>query len=307
MVPASVLVVDDDVMVARDVAETLMELGYEVTGIAHSGEEAVIEAAESGADLVLMDIRMAGPMDGVDAARVLRETLNLPVVYVTAYADEHTFRRAKETEPYGYVRKPFDARDIRNAVELAMQRRASDRGHPLPRETHPEGPSDPLTLLHSRSALELKARRAIQRIRKEGGRVALAMVDLVGFSEVNEQLGRTGGDALLTQVARRLQMRCRPDDVAARLEADLFAVLLVGVDDISAARRAGGRILDAFGQPFHLNGHPRHVRARVAMAVYPDHAGDSTELVELARKTMRSIEDEQGSILHVYFSDLDGR
>lgn len=305
MIPANVLVVDDDVLVARDVASTLDELGYGVSGVTHSGEDAVVEAAESETDLVLMDIRMPGAMDGIEAARVLRETLDLPVVYVTAYADDHTFRRARETEPYGYIRKPFDARDIRTAVEIAMQRRARETGESVPLTDGREGRSDPLTGLHSRSALELEAQRAIQRAARNGSRVALAMLDLVGFSRFNEQLGAAGGDELLTQVARRLQLRCRPEDVAARLEADRFAVLLAGVRNLVSARQTGSRILDGFSQPFHLDGRPYHVKARVAMALYPDHANDSAELVDLTRQALRSVKEEQGSILHVYFGGLD--
>lgn len=299
-----VFVVEDDVSVARDMVQTLEELGYGVSGVARSGEEAVIGAAESGADLVLMDIGLPGDLDGIDAARVLRTTLDLPVIYVAGLEDESTFRRADRTRPYGYVRKPFDRQDIRNAVELAIQRRGSETGRRRPGREPGKGLIDALTLLHSRSALELEAIRAIEHAAVEDERVAFVLVDLVDFARGNERYGRAGGDDLLSQVARRLQLRCRPEDVAARLEDDRFALLLVGVRNVSSAERAGRRVLDAFEQPFYVQGRPVHLDARVAVAVYPDHAGDAAELLDLARRTMESVKDEKASVLHVYFGEL---
>lgn len=115
-----VLVVEDENIVAKDIEERLKTLGYEVPAIASCGEEAVEKAASTQSDLVLMDIRLRGEMDGVSAAERIRQTLNIPVVYLTAYADDETLRRAKVTEPYGYILKPFEERELRTTIEIAL-------------------------------------------------------------------------------------------------------------------------------------------------------------------------------------------
>ena len=116
----TVLVVDDESVVALDISERVKRLGYDVAAIASSGEEAIERTAETRPDLVLMDIRMPGDIDGIEAAVQIRERFEVPVVFVTAYADRDTLERAKETEPFGYILKPFDEKDLRVAIEVAL-------------------------------------------------------------------------------------------------------------------------------------------------------------------------------------------
>jgi PAS domain S-box-containing protein len=122
-----ILVVEDQRVVARDIQEHLTQLGYSVTGVTASGEEAVRLAEEQRPDLVMMDIRLEGQTDGVEAARQIRVRCQLPVVYLTAHADEETLRRAKVTEPFGYVLKPFEERELRTVVEMALYKHGAER------------------------------------------------------------------------------------------------------------------------------------------------------------------------------------
>jgi|GEM_PF-4577726 PAS domain S-box-containing protein len=120
MTGAKILVVEDEWLVAQGISENLKDLGYEVAGLAPSGEEALRLAAESPPDLVVMDILLQGEMDGIDAAELLRQRFDLPVVFLTAYADPHTLERAKVAEPYGYILKPFEVRELHSAVEISL-------------------------------------------------------------------------------------------------------------------------------------------------------------------------------------------
>jgi signal transduction histidine kinase len=97
-------------------------LGYIVTGIAFSGEESIRMAEQERPDLVLMDIKLEGEMDGVEAARHFREKFNIPVVYLTAFSDKETIRRAKITEPYGYILKPVNERELHCNIEMTLYR-----------------------------------------------------------------------------------------------------------------------------------------------------------------------------------------
>jgi len=120
MANARILVVEDEAIVAKDVQSRLEGLGYAVPAIASSGEEAIGKAAETQPDLVLMDVRLRGEMDGVEAAGQVRDRFNIPVIYVTAYADDATLQRAKITQPFGYILKPFETRELHTAIEMAL-------------------------------------------------------------------------------------------------------------------------------------------------------------------------------------------
>jgi CheY-like chemotaxis protein len=109
---AKILIVEDEKIAAKDIQNRLRHFGYEVTAIASTGEEAIRKAVEMKPDLALLDIRLRGGTDGVEVAEQIRERLHIPVVYLTAYADEETLRRAKLTEPFGYLVKPFGDREL---------------------------------------------------------------------------------------------------------------------------------------------------------------------------------------------------
>lgn len=120
--PPRILVVEDESIVATDLERSLKRLGYDVLEPAASANEAIAAAEHGHPDLVLMDVRIEGDRDGIEAAAQLRRLFNLPVVYLTAYGDSPTLERAKRTEPLGYLLKPFKPRDLRSTVELALYR-----------------------------------------------------------------------------------------------------------------------------------------------------------------------------------------
>ena len=123
----SILVVEDENIVARDLVNRLKNLGYTVTGTVAAGEEAVRAASLTPPDLVMMDIMLRGPMDGIEAARKIQATLDIPVVYLTAYADEKTLARAKVTDAFGYLLKPFEERELHITIEMALYKHQMER------------------------------------------------------------------------------------------------------------------------------------------------------------------------------------
>ncbi|MBK8027564.1 MAG: response regulator [Chloroflexi bacterium] len=115
-----ILIVEDEGIVALDIQSMLRNLGYQVVGVVDSGEAAIEMAGREQPDLTLMDIRLRGDMDGIETARQLRARFDIPVVYLTAYADEVTLSRAKVTEPLGYLVKPFEERDLHSTLEMVL-------------------------------------------------------------------------------------------------------------------------------------------------------------------------------------------
>jgi CheY-like chemotaxis protein len=126
MANAQVLVVEDASIIAKDIQDMLRRLGYAVPAVVSSGEKAIQKAAETHPDLVLMDIMLKGDMDGVEAAQQIRDRFHIPVVYLTAYADEDILQRAKIAEPFGYILKPFEERELHAAIEMALYRHKAE-------------------------------------------------------------------------------------------------------------------------------------------------------------------------------------
>jgi PAS domain S-box-containing protein len=124
---AQILVVEDEYIVAKDIQDTLSNLGYSVPAIAASGEEALKKISELKPDLVLMDIVLKGELDGVQTADQIRLNFDIPVVYLTAYADSETLKRARVTEPYGYLIKPFQEKELHTTIEMALYRQKMER------------------------------------------------------------------------------------------------------------------------------------------------------------------------------------
>src|SRR5690606_2701708 len=120
MAKTNVLVVEDESIVSKDIQHSLKKLGYNVVGSSSTGEKAIELALELKPDIVLMDIMLKGELTGIEAAETIRESINIPVIYLTAYADEGTLAKAKVTEPYGYIIKPFKEIDIHTSIEMAL-------------------------------------------------------------------------------------------------------------------------------------------------------------------------------------------
>jgi signal transduction histidine kinase len=122
-----ILVVEDEVAIAEEIIDRLEGLGFGVSGTASSGEDAIKKAEETRPDLVLMDIKLEGDMDGVEAAEQIRASLDVPVVYLTAFSDRKALERAKVTEPFGYIVKPFEERVLEITIEMALHKHEKEK------------------------------------------------------------------------------------------------------------------------------------------------------------------------------------
>ncbi|HET6719114.1 MAG TPA: response regulator, partial [Rhodocyclaceae bacterium] len=121
--PIKLMIVEDERVVAFDLKNQLQSMGYQVQATVASGEQALLRVAEVAPDLVLMDIHLEGGMDGVEAATEINAKHQIPVIYLTAYAEDDTLLRAMDSRPFGYLVKPWDARELHATIQMALSRR----------------------------------------------------------------------------------------------------------------------------------------------------------------------------------------
>ncbi len=122
----SVLIVEDESIVAKDIQFSLKKLGYNVLGIEKTGEDAIKSATLKKPDIIIMDIMLKGEITGIEASEKIREENNIPIIFLTAYADESTLARAKITEPYAYIIKPYKEIDLHTSIEMALYKHSKE-------------------------------------------------------------------------------------------------------------------------------------------------------------------------------------
>ena len=122
MTKTKILVVEDEFITATDIQNSLKGMGYDVPVVVDNGEEAIRKTGELHPSLVLMDIGLSGKMNGIEAAKQIRERFDIPVIYLTAHSDESTFWNALVSEPFGYIIKPFGTREMKISIEMALHK-----------------------------------------------------------------------------------------------------------------------------------------------------------------------------------------
>jgi DNA-binding NarL/FixJ family response regulator len=122
-----ILVVEDDTIIAITIEGRLKEFGYKVVGRASTAQDAIKKTIELEPDLVLMDIHLKGPVDGIEAAQTIYGIYNIPVVYLTAFSDENTLERAQKTSPFGYIVKPFSDSTLKTTIKLALLKHDAEK------------------------------------------------------------------------------------------------------------------------------------------------------------------------------------
>jgi len=124
---SKILIVEDEFITAADLKQRLEKLGYNILGIADNGEDAIKKTRETHPDMVLIDIILKGEMDGIETAQQIRDLYDIPFIYLTAYYDDTTLERAKKTEPYGYILKPFEETRIQSTIKMAVYKHQNEQ------------------------------------------------------------------------------------------------------------------------------------------------------------------------------------
>lgn len=128
--PTKILIVEDEMVIAANISLQLSDLGYEITGILPRGEEVLAHIQTDMPDIILLDIRLKGEIDGIGTAHEIQRHFEIPIIYLTANTDDEHFNQAKETHPYAFISKPFKKLDLQRAIELVLERVALERSNP---------------------------------------------------------------------------------------------------------------------------------------------------------------------------------
>jgi diguanylate cyclase (GGDEF)-like protein/PAS domain S-box-containing protein len=228
---ARILIVEDEIITAMDIEQRLVSLGYEVVGRAATGETAVAKASELQPDLVLMDIHLKGGMDGIQAAEQIRSRCPIPILYLTAFADSETLQRAKVTEAYGYILKPFEERELAVNIEIAIYKHRMER-----------------RLWDSEARLQAIFDAAFD---------GLFLIDLQGrYVDVNPAGCSLTGYTREELLAADFRLMLHPEDVTGPIEQEkILSYLGPGSQEIHLRRKDGAEVWVEFALSLlHLSG-----------------------------------------------------
>jgi diguanylate cyclase len=316
--PASikVLIVETDLAAAEKVANHLKQQGYTIVGTAHSGEEAIQQAVATCPDIVLMEIILPGPTDGITAAGRIWAELRCPVVYMSAYADDKTLNRIKQTEPYGYLVKPFKLNALRMALEVAMQRYQADQASRSWYNAQLKNTEDKLNQLLSRDPLTNLLNWYSLQERFEQLTRSLAPEPKVSFNEtvieplvpvfclsldrfhrVSQYLGYATSDGLLQAIAERLVAYAGKDGLVARTDMNEFVVVLEPIEYRAQVTALAQNLLQLIAQPISTEYQEVFVTASLGATLYP-RDGENVEI--LMRRSRRVMPRHGGNRFEIY-------
>ena len=283
-----ILIVEDESIIAEDISDSLISLGYRISGMVYSGEEAIEAAAKCRPDLVLMDVNLQGEIDGITAAAEIRSRFQIPVVYLTAYADENTLRRVNATKPFGYIVKPFEEKNLHTTIQLALHRHEYDS----------------LTNLPNRSLLREQLNQVLDKQKELPGMIPVITLSLDRINRINSTLGHDIGDSVLCKVAQRLS-NCRENiSIVARLEAAEFAIVIQPVTDKQEAAKIAQNILDIVAQPMIIKGSELYLTASIGISLSPSDASDGDQLLKNAYTAMYNSQQQGGNNYQFYIAKV---
>jgi two-component system cell cycle response regulator len=291
-----ILIVEDEGLVAKDIARALVRLGYDVVGRVPSGEEAAHQAMLLKPDLILMDVQLRGELDGIGAAKLIRRGVDIPVVFLTAFSDKETLDRAMSAQPFGYVVKPFQQVELRCAIEVALNRHRMESAVRSSEETFRRlSTIDELTGLPNRRGFIELAEQQLKIARRYRQPLVLCFADLDGLKLINDNLGHAAGDEAIRAGAGVLRETFRGADIVARLAGDEFAVLAIATSEATleiAVRRLAENLAR-----FNASPHAFTLDMSIGMAHHDaEHDHDIRDLMIRADAAMYSQKEYKRSL-----------
>ena len=320
-----ILIVEDELLIAENLAIKLKKLGYLVVDIVSSGKSAIEKSLARQPDLILMDIAIKGNLDGIQTAQKIKENQNVAIIFLTAYADDKTLERASLTGCYGYILKPFKDRELHAAIKIALKKHQEQIGieRSLVEITELLGEysaekshiyEDELTKLPNQlmlrelftyllSIIDLSTIKSKDNINKK--LIAFLYIKLDRFERIISSLGQKDSDSLIKLVANRLQEAIAGltyENVITKLQYDEFSILISGVEKRQTASDFARTVLDRIRQPFIVNNKKIFLTSSIGISFYPFDHLVVERLLEQAKEAMLYGKERGGNKYHLYTS-----
>ncbi|MBF0320673.1 MAG: diguanylate cyclase [Nitrospirae bacterium] len=258
-----IMIVEDEGLTAAYIQDILENLGYIVTSHEFSGEDAIEKVIKDEPDLILMDIRLQGQLDGIETASAIHKLTSVPVVYLTAHSDKAILDRAKISQPYGYVLKPFNSKELQSNIEMALYKHRTEKN--LTESAY----FDQLTGLPNRTLFFDRFEQALKLAKCSHQSMALLMIDLNDFGSINETMGYEVGDKLLADAAGRLTACIREADTVARLGDDEFIMALTNITGPDDVCEIATKVIMSVGKPFYVNETNCSLGVSIGISLFP--------------------------------------
>lgn len=323
-----ILIVEDELLIAENLAMKLKKFGYVIVGIVTSGQAALKHVQSSKPNLILMDIAIKGNIDGIETAAKIGETEEIPIIYLTAYADDETLERATQTNCYGYILKPFKDRELHATIKVTIkkyQKEASIKSSLQEilnkySSEHNDLYLDDLTQLPNRLFLRdlfehllskhdntfkessqnrnlIEPNKNLNLSRSENNILGVMHFNLDRFQRINDSLGNENGDLLIQSVAERLKEcsdNCDWESCVVRLYNSEFVILLAGLKIPQQVADVAHDILAQINQPFLIRDKEIFLTASIGISFYPFDHLQLEQLLKRAKRAMKHAQEQGG-------------
>ncbi len=318
---SKILIVEDELLIAELLKEKLTEFGYQIIGTVSSGEAALEEVQAQLPDLVLMDILLPGKMDGIEVAKKIYENHQIPVLYLTAYADDKILKRAEKTGAYGYLVKPVKDRELLATIKLVINKHREiinlQRSQTLSQDFPEKSDAyilnyDLVTNLPNRLSLQEHFETVLQSLKNTNGNhnqqnflIPILVIDLDIFSRINNTLGHDTGNIILKKIAHRLSDCLAELGKVIHINADEFAVILKPVTAKNETDSLVQKILNIINLPMQIDQHQIFMTASLGIAFHPIDGEQINLLIQQANKAMKYAKQQGGNQSQIYTENVN--
>ena len=313
---AKILIVEDELIIAKNISSKLQKMGYEVAEIVSSGRDAIEFANKKEPDLILMDIAIKGEMDGIETASHINSITDAPIIFLTAYANDNTFERASQTGCYGYLIKPFRAKELEATVKITLskhreqaviQKSLQDTVNEyssrvddiylnnltnLPNKLFLRDSFDYLT-----SLLSDRNRDRSNSVETQPKLIAVFNISLDRFEKISSCLNQEQQNFLIQEIAQRLTNyvdHCNFQGITIYIKEDNFLVMIPLGKQIDASK-CGREILDLLQNPIQISDREIFLTTSIGIACYPNDSHDIEELLEQGKKAIIYAQKQGGN------------
>lgn len=278
-----IMIVEDEMIIARELEEQLQQLNYEVIGIFTSSEAALEFLHTNHPDLILMDIVIQGERDGIELAELINKKYAVPIVFISAYTDELIIERVRKTIPCGFVVKPYTDKELRLNIEIALYKYEVDekiKRIELWYATH-----DPLTKLYNRHYLD-KYFETLMDSAQAHTNFCVMMVDIDNFKAINDTFGHLVGDDILRKLAIFLRENLRKKDIVFRYGGEEFLIILVNTGLATAGEIAEALLKRLREFEFFFEKEKIQICVSIGLASYPSDGNTMDSLIKASDEAL---------------------